>query len=78
MSDSLAIAAVTNMLRQLIQDGVDADVAGTVVTARPLDTARADANSSQVNIFLYHTLPNTAWSNRDIPWKTRSGICWTK
>jgi hypothetical protein len=73
MSDSIAIAAVTNALRQLIQSGIDAEVPGTVVTTRPLDTARAETNGSQLNLFLYNTLPNAAWRNRDIPWNTRSG-----
>ena len=73
MSDSIAIAAVTNALRQLIQNGIDAEVPGTVVTTRPLDTARAETSGSQLNLFLYNTLPNTAWRNRDIPWNTRPG-----
>ena len=73
MSDALAIAAITNILRQVLIRGITADVPGIDVTTRPLDKARTDGNGSQVNLFLYHALPNAAWRNMDVPWRHRVG-----
>ena len=73
MSDSLAIAAVTTTLRNLLDAGLNADVSGTTITTRPLDRARQGINGNQINLFLYHTIPNAAWRNMDIPWKVRPG-----
>ena len=74
MSSPLAIAAVTATLRNVLHSGLNDDVSGTAVTTRPLDLARADVDSdSQVNLFLYHLLPNAAWRNQNVPWRTRPG-----
>ena len=73
MSDSLAIAAVTTTLRNLLDAGLNADMSGTTVTTRPLDRARQGVNGSQVNLFLYHTVQNAAWRNMDIPRKLKPG-----
>ncbi|MGD8405176.1 MAG: DUF4255 domain-containing protein [Anaerolineales bacterium] len=73
MSDSLAIAAVTTTLRDLLDLGINANTSGTTVTTRPLDRAREGENGNQVNLFLYHTIPDAAWRNRDIPWRVRPG-----
>jgi hypothetical protein len=73
VSDSLAIAAVTTTLRNLLDAGLNADVSGTTITTRPLDRARQGINGNQINLFLYHTVPNAAWRNMDIPWKVRPG-----
>lgn len=73
MSDSLAIAAVTTTLRNLLDQGINANTSGTTVTTRPLDRARDGVNGNQVNLFLYHTLPDAAWRNRDIPWRIKPG-----
>jgi hypothetical protein len=73
MSDSLAIAAVTTTLRNLLDTGLNADISGTTVTTRPLDRARQGINGNQINLFLYHTLPDPAWRNMDIPWKLKAG-----
>jgi hypothetical protein len=62
MSNSLAIAAVTATLRQLLDRGL-ADVPGTRVTTRPPDKARTEAAGNQVNLFLYQITPNAAWRN---------------
>jgi hypothetical protein len=73
MSNSLAIAAVTATLRNLIFQGTNADLSGTDVTTRPLDRARANLTGNQVNLFLYHTALDAAWSNREVPWQVRPG-----
>ncbi|MDQ6664447.1 MAG: DUF4255 domain-containing protein [Acidobacteriota bacterium] len=70
MSNSLAIAAVTAALRNLLTAGVtpDADLNDTTVTTQPPDRARANGNNAnQLNIFLYQALPNAAWRNMDMP-----------
>ena len=70
MSNALAIAAVTATLRSLLETGVraDPDLNDTTVTTQPLDKARESNNTAnQLNLFLYHTLPNAAWANMDMP-----------
>lgn len=73
MSNTLAIAAVTATLRQLLHSALNADVPGTSVTTRPPDKARSGANGNQVNLFLYQTTVNAAWSNMDVPGRSRPG-----
>jgi hypothetical protein len=63
MSNTLAIAAVTATLRQLLDQALNADVPGTTVTTRAPDKARDSPSGNQVNLFLYLTLPNAAWRN---------------
>jgi hypothetical protein len=67
MSNSLAIAAVTAALRNLLDRGLNAELPGTRVTTRPPDKARDAAAGNQVNLFLYQTLPNAAWRNIELP-----------
>jgi Pvc16 N-terminal domain len=70
VSNPLAIATVTSTLRNLLTTGVhaDPDLAGGIVTARPLDKARqANQPENQVNLFLFQTEPNQGWRNADMP-----------
>ena len=71
MSNALAIAAVTTALRNLLDQGLNAEVPGTKVTTRPPDKARDNFTGNQVNLFLYQALPNAAWRNLD-PRQARS------
>lgn len=75
MSDFLALAAITNTLRNLLDSGLNADapLAGTTVTTRPPDKARSGINGSQVNLFLHRTAVHATWRNMDIPQRTKSG-----
>lgn len=84
MSDSLAIATVTEGLRSLLDRRVNAlpDVdpdsdpalAGTQITTRPPDRARPDPGGvNQLNLFLYQTSPNAAWRNLPPPDRVRPG-----
>src|SRR5262245_45040584 len=85
MSNELAIAAVTRTLRQLIDDAVKEAVPPNIpsdvqltnqvqVTILPLDKARdSNATTNQVNLFLYHTVPDAAWRNQDLPRQARPG-----
>src|ERR1700694_4773035 len=71
MSNSLAIAAVTKTLVNLILHGVP-DLPNQKVTTLPPEKARK-ASEDQLNIFLYHTPLNAAWRNMDMPRQIRSG-----
>lgn len=83
MSNSLAIAAVTATLRNLLEQRINIDptvdpsadpaLAGTVVTTRPPDEAQNRADARQLNLFLYHTDANAAWRNMDMPRQSRPG-----
>jgi hypothetical protein len=73
MSNSQAIAAVTTTLRSLLEQGIIADVPGTIVTTRPLDIARDNTSGNQLNLFLYHNELNASWRNMNIPWKAGPG-----
>jgi hypothetical protein len=72
MSNSLAIAATTATLRQLLSTTLNADLPGTHITTKPLDKAR-NGNGNQVNLFLYQTTINTGYSNLDMPGRIKSG-----
>lgn len=70
MSNSLAIAAVTATLRNLLASGVgaDADFNDTIVSTQPPDRVRASgSNPNQLNIFLYHTAPNAGFGYAAMP-----------
>jgi hypothetical protein len=74
MSNSLAIAAVTTTLRNILARGIREELGSGIVTARPPDKARDSGdNSNQVNLFLYHTLPNAAWRNTDLHHRVKPG-----
>ena len=68
MSNSLAIAAVTATLRNLLVAGFAGDgaVADTAFTTQPPDKARS-GTTNQLNLFLYQTTPNAAWRNQSMP-----------
>jgi Pvc16 N-terminal domain len=80
MSNALAIAAVTRLLKDMLNNAVvDGDISadlGTdvLVTAQPPDRV-LDANSevqrTQLNLFLHRVTPNAALRNTDLP--TRNG-----
>lgn len=68
MSNSLSLAAVTLALRGLLTTAVpalDSALAGLQVTTRPPDAARTNVDSSSLNLFLYRTVTNAAFSNLD-------------
>jgi uncharacterized protein DUF4255/IPT/TIG domain-containing protein len=76
MSNSLAIAAVTATLRNLLIAGVTVmpDLADATVTTQLPDRARSTTNTAnQINLFLYQAVPNAAWRNLDMPRHMRPG-----
>lgn len=76
MSNALAIAAVTATLRNLLLQGIpklDAELADLEVTTQPLDKARIGITKTQLNLFLYQTVLNGSWRNRDMPRQVQPG-----
>lgn len=75
MSNALAIAGVTAVLRDLLNDGlINHDISGVigstvVVSALPPDRVLPSDGSenSQLNIFLYQVTPNLGWRNECLP-----------
>ena len=66
MSNFLAIATVTEVLRQMLHAAVSEDVTGAVATAvRP--TPGGSLPETGVNVFLYQVTPNPAGRNTDLP-----------
>ena len=63
MSNQFAIAAVTSTLFDLVFLGIRDELGSGNITALPLDKARSGRDGNQVNLFLYHTMPNTAFQN---------------
>ena len=81
MSNSLAIAAVSAVLRDLlnqalIDQGVSATLGNPVtVTAQPPDRITVgETEQPQLNVFLYHIASNPGWSNSALPSRDRDGI----
>jgi hypothetical protein len=67
MSNYLAVATVTAVLRDLLQEAAGAAVPGaTVTTRRPEKAEDGGQNRPVVNVFLYRVTPNAAWRNTDI------------
>ena len=73
MSNSLAIAAVTTTLRNLIFLGTRDELGSGRITTLPLDKARNTFEGNQVNLFLYHTTPDQAWRNIPKPTQAKRG-----
>ncbi len=65
MSNPLAIAAVTMTLRNLL-DRVKLDLPDTDITTKPAGKARENEAKNQINLFLYHVMPNPAYRNMDL------------
>jgi len=73
MSNALAIATVTAALRRVLQDAVNADVAGAKVTTLRPDSLTNANPPAGVNIFLYQVSPNPALRNNDLPGRSANG-----
>src|ERR1044072_4100458 len=74
MSNALAIASVTAVLKDLLNNRlIDHDVAASVgnVAVTRLAPDRIDTTStsqqSQLNLFLYQVTPNSGWRNVALP-----------
>ena len=77
MSNALALAGVTFVLRDLLNDGlINSDLGSNVaVTARPplREPAPAAGEQSQLNLFLYQIMPNAAGRNLGLPSRDFNG-----
>jgi hypothetical protein len=78
MSSPLAIAAVTAVLKDLLNDGLlnhDLSSIGSFsVTATPPDRVTTGQNEpNQLNLFLYQVTPNLGWRNMDLPSRDANG-----
>ena len=80
MSTALAIASVTAVLKDLLNNGVvDHDLTTmlgpVMVSALPPDRIKVEDNSetSQLNLFLYQVTPNAAWRNVALPSRDSRG-----
>jgi hypothetical protein len=80
MSNALAIASITAVLKDLLDNClIDQSVSSTVgglvkVTALPPSRIRVgDDESPQLNLFLYHVAPNSGWRNIGLPSMDRGG-----
>jgi len=81
MSTALALAGVTAVLRDLLNDGlINHNVAGAIgttvtVTARPPDRVipANGSEASQLNLFLHKVTPNQGWRNEGLPAGDASG-----
>lgn len=81
MSTALAIAGVTTVLRDLLNDGMInhnvSAVLGSTVTVSALPPDRVvqpgGAEQTQLNVFMYLATPNTAWRNRELPSRDPTG-----
>jgi Pvc16 N-terminal domain/IPT/TIG domain len=80
MSNFLAIATVTETLRQLLDQTAQSAVAGaSATTVRPAGAAGGAPVGTPnlgVNLFLYQVTPNAAWRNMDLPHRSSDGsVC---
>lgn len=76
MSNSLAIAAATATIRNLLLNRVpdiDSELGDLEVTTEPPDQARKNRTKPQLNLFLYGTVIAAAWRNHDLPAQVRPG-----
>lgn len=81
MSTALAIAGVTAVLRDMLNDGlINHNISGVLgstvtVTALPPDrlTPVGGADNTQINLFLHQVTPNIGWRNERLPSRDASG-----
>ena len=81
MSSPLAIASVTAVLRDLLNNGfIDHNIVGSTgsnvtVTAVPPDTIELENGNAQtqLNLFLHQVTPNSGWRNVDLPSRDARG-----
>ena len=71
MSNHLAIAAVTETLRFILNGPVAASVA--TASAKALRPDDAGLSGPLVNIYLYQATPNPSWRNDDLPTRSAGG-----
>jgi hypothetical protein len=81
MSTALAIAGVTAVLRDLLNDGfIDHDISSTLGSSISVSVLAPDrvvppnaGEASQINLFLYLVTPNAGWRNARLPSRDGTG-----
>lgn len=76
MSNTLAIATVTEAFGALLKSGVQAEagLGTTLITQDAPDRARTpQRNNYQLNLFLYMITPNLGLTNDDLPFRSAAG-----
>lgn len=76
MSNTLAIAAVTQTFSDLLRNVQDNPALGpTTVTNSPPDQAAPDPQhpDRRLNLYLYQVSPNSGWTNADLPVRDSNG-----
>ena len=81
MSNALAIASVSAVLKDMLNNGVvDHDLSTVVgnvtVSALPPDRILGNGlpETTRLNIFMYQATPNTAWRNTGLPARDTAGL----
>jgi hypothetical protein len=83
VSGPLAIATVTAVMKDLLNDGlVNSDLSAVVgsfrVSALPPDRiATGEQEANQLNLFLYQVTANPGWRNADLPSRSSDGAALT-
>ncbi|QJY47953.1 DUF4255 domain-containing protein [Pseudonocardia broussonetiae] len=76
MSTGAAVAAVTALIRIVLQGAMNGPLAPAVanftITALPPDRV-VPAETAQLNLFLYRTTPNPGWRNVELPSRSSDG-----
>ena len=81
MSTALAIAGVTAVLRDLLNDGlINHNISGVLGSSVTVSVQAPDrvvaanaAEASQLNLFMYMVTPNLGWRNEGLPGRDGSG-----
>jgi hypothetical protein len=81
VSSALAIAGVTAVLRDLLNDGVvNHNISGALGSSVTVSVLAPDrvvpangTETSQINLFLYLVTPNTGWRNEQLPSRDATG-----
>jgi hypothetical protein len=74
VSNFLAVATVTETVRQLLQAAIDVDLPGATVTMdRPGDDVTGP-QGTRVNVYLYRVTPNPGLRNDDLPTRRPDGL----
>ena len=74
MSNYLAIATVTMVLRKLIEEALaDTGISVTVSTQRPAVATGEGASPTRVNVYLYQVTHNPYLGNNDLPTRRSDG-----
>jgi hypothetical protein len=72
MSNYLSIAVVTATLQEMIQQALDAIIAGVIVRIGP-PRPPGPAAGPEVSLYLYLLSPNLSLRNQDLPTRTAAG-----